>query len=149
MLAFAATMIVAREPRCALRSRPAPARGTVRAPGTWGLRGALILLTLVGGSGCGATLYQVDVLTAEAVGAEAEQAGAADLAPYEYYAAREYLAEAHHEASEAAYEDALRYAQIAGRLGREARRLAASAAREPRRGPASPRDLERGPSGDR
>lgn len=75
-------------------------------------------------SGCGAALYQIDVISAESVVSEAEHAGAADLAPYEYYAAREYLAEAHHEASEAAYEDALRYAQIAGRLGREARRIA-------------------------
>lgn len=75
-------------------------------------------------SGCGATLYTVDVISAESVVAEAEQAGAAELAPYEYYAAREYLTEAHEEASEASYEDALRYAQAAGRLGREARELA-------------------------
>lgn len=72
-------------------------------------------------SGCGAALYTIDVIAAETVVAEAEHAGAPELAPYEYYAAREYLTEAHEEASEASYEDALRYAQIAGRLAREAR----------------------------
>ena len=78
-------------------------------------------LGLVLSSGCGAALYTIDVIAAETVVAEAEHAGAPELAPYEYYAAREYLTEAHEEASEASYEDALRYAQIAGRLAREAR----------------------------
>lgn len=99
----------------------------------------------LGTSGCGAALYQIDVISAETVVAEAEHAGAADLAPYEYYAAREYLAEAHHEASEAAYEDALRYAQIAGRLGREARRIA----QEHREDRAADRDIDREQPGDR
>jgi hypothetical protein len=97
------------------------------------------------GSGCGAVLYQIDVITAETVVTEAEHAGAAALAPYEYYAAREYLAEAHHEASEAAYEDALRYAQIAGRLGREARRIA----QEHREDRAADRDIEHEQPGGR
>lgn len=99
----------------------------------------------LGLTGCGAALYQIDVITAETVVTEAEHAGAAELAPYEYYAAREYLAEAHHEASEAAYEDALRYAQIAGRLGREARRIA----QEHREDRAAARDIEREQPGDR
>ncbi len=72
-------------------------------------------------SGCGAVVYTADVISAESVVAEAEHAGAPELSPYEYYAAREYLLEAHEEASEASYEDAIRYAQAAGRLGREAR----------------------------
>jgi hypothetical protein len=96
-------------------------------------------------SGCGAALYQIDVITAETVVSEAEHAGAAELAPYEYYAAREYLTEAHHEASEAAYEDALRYAQIAGRLGREARRIA----QEHREDRAAARDIDHEQPGDR
>jgi hypothetical protein len=95
-------------------------------------------------SGCGAALYQIDVIAAESVVAEAEHAGAAELAPYEYYSAREYLAEAHHEASEAAYEDALRYAQIAGRMGREARRIA----QEHREDRAATRDIENEQPGD-
>ena len=82
---------------------------------------ALVGLLVPASSGCGAALYTIDVIAAETVVAEAEHAGAPELAPYEYYAAREYLTEAHEEASEASYEDALRYAQIAGRLAREAR----------------------------
>lgn len=109
---------------------------------------ALVGLTFgglaAGLSGCGATLYQIDVIAAESVVAEAEHAGAAELAPYEYYSAREYLAEAHHEASEAAYEDALRYAQIAGRMGREARRIA----QEHREDRAAERDVDREQPGD-
>lgn len=119
----------------------------VRAPRR-ALPSLLALGALVGSlglSGCGAALYQIDVITAETVVAEAEHAGAAELAPYEYYAAREYLSEAHHEASEAAYEDALRYAQIAGRLGREARRIA----QEHREDRAADRDIEREQPGDR
>lgn len=82
----------------------------------------MLALSLEGG--CGAALYTIDVIAAETVVAEAEQAGAADLAPYELYAAREYLQKAREEASEASYEDALRYAQAAGRLAREASALA-------------------------
>jgi hypothetical protein len=103
------------------RRRVAP-----RAPHTSAraLSWAGLFVGAVASGGCGAAIYTVDVVSAESVVAEAEQAGAAELAPYEYYAAREYLTEAHEEASEASYEDALRYAQAAGRLGREARELA-------------------------
>jgi hypothetical protein len=128
-------MTVARAPRRALSSLLAAGAPRLVFAGVVSL----------GASGCGAALYQIDVITAETVVAEAEHAGAADLAPYEYYAAREYLAEAHHEASEAAYEDALRYAQIAGRLGREARRIA----QEHREDRSADRDIEREQPGDR
>lgn len=93
--------------------------------GTSKLCGAIALAaTFVGSSGCGAVVYTADVISAGSVVAEAEQAGAADLAPYEFYAAQEYLAEAREEASEASYEDAIRYAQAAGRLAREAQSIA-------------------------
>ena len=72
-------------------------------------------------TGCGAVVYTADVISAGSVLAEAEAAGAAELSPYEFYAAREYLTKAREEASEAAYEDAIRFADEAGRLGRLAR----------------------------
>lgn len=72
-------------------------------------------------TGCGAVVYTADVISAGSVVAEAEAAGAAELSPYEFYAAREYLTKAREEASEAAYEDAIRFADEAGRLGRLAR----------------------------
>jgi hypothetical protein len=112
------------DPRRSELSSPSPsaphrARALLRAS-----VGAVLGTTLALASGCGATLYTVDVISAESVVAEAEHAGAAELAPYEYYAAREYLTEAHEEASEASYEDAWRYAREAGRLAREARAIA-------------------------
>lgn len=89
---------------------------------------AVLLLGLSASStGCGAVVYTADVISAGSVVAEAEAAGAAELSPYEYYAAREYLTKAREEASEAAYEDAIRFADEAGRLGRLARDQARSA----------------------
>lgn len=78
-------------------------------------------------TGCGAVVYTADVISAGSVVAEAEAAGAAELSPYEFYAAREYLTKAREEASEAAYEDAIRFADEAGRLGRLARDQSRSA----------------------
>lgn len=118
---------------------------TLRGRAARALTLALSLPICLGASGCGAALYQIDVISAESAVAEAEHAGAAELSPYEYYSAREYLAEAHHEASEAAYEDALRYAQIAGRFAREAR----ARAQEHREDRAAARDIEREQPGDR
>lgn len=89
---------------------------------------AIALLGLGAAStGCGAVVYTADVISAGSVVAEAEAAGAAELSPYEFYAAREYLTKAREEASEAAYEDAIRFADEAGRLGRLARDQSRSA----------------------
>ena len=89
---------------------------------------AIVLLVLGATStGCGAVVYTADVISAGSVVAEAEAAGAAELSPYEFYAAREYLTKAREEASEAAYEDAIRFADEAGRLGRLARDQSRSA----------------------
>ena len=89
---------------------------------------AIALLGLGAAStGCGPVVYTADVISAGSVVAEAEAAGAAELSPYEFYAAREYLTKAREEASEAAYEDAIRFADEAGRLGRLARDQSRSA----------------------
>ena len=89
---------------------------------------AIALLGLGAAStGCGAVVYTADVISAGSVVAEAEAAGAAELSPYEFYAAREYLTKAREEASEAAYEDAIRFADEAGRLGLLARDQSRSA----------------------
>ena len=89
---------------------------------------AIALLGLgVASTGCGAVVYTANVISAGSAVAEAEAAGAAELSPYEFYAAREYLMKAREEASEAAYEDAIRFADEAGRLGRLARDQARSA----------------------
>ena len=89
---------------------------------------AIALLGLgVASTGCGAVVYTADVISAGSAVAEAEAAGAAELSPYEFYAAREYLTKAREEASEAAYEDAIRFADEAGRLGRLARDQARAA----------------------
>lgn len=66
-------------------------------------------------------LYTVDVIPAEGLLAEAEQAGAEETAPFEYWSAREYLRKAHEESSEASYEEAVRYAQTARRFAEAAR----------------------------
>ncbi len=89
-------------------------------------------LVLGSSAGCGALIYQVDVVNAESAVSEAEHAGAAEASPYEYYAAREYLTEAQHEAAEAAYEDAMHYAERANDLARQALSRVRSSSRDAR-----------------
>ncbi len=64
-------------------------------------------------SGCGPTLYTFNVLSASSVVHEAEQSGAAERAPYEYWLAHEYLEKAAEEANEGHYFDATRFAERA------------------------------------
>ncbi|MBX3248911.1 MAG: DUF4398 domain-containing protein [Myxococcales bacterium] len=73
-------------------------------------------------SGCAPAVYTTHVLPASRLVAEAEQAGAAERAPYEYYYARAHLEQARVVASEAAYQDAIRYAKTAAEYGRRAQR---------------------------
>lgn len=84
----------------------------------------LAVVTLVLASGCAPTVYSVHVLPAARVVEEAEQAGAAEHAPYEYYFARAHLEQARHAAAESAYQDAIRYAKVAAEHGRLAQRRA-------------------------
>jgi hypothetical protein len=75
-------------------------------------------------SGCGPTLYTVNVFEAAGVVEQAREAEAADAAPYPYYGAEAYLAKAREEASEGQYQDAIHYARRAAELAREALREA-------------------------
>ncbi|MEO8901996.1 MAG: DUF4398 domain-containing protein [Polyangiaceae bacterium] len=82
-----------------------------------------------GTSGCGNTLYAVQVNSASSKLEEARELGAEQYAPYEYFYAREHIQKAQSEASEADYSDAIdlaetseEYAEKAIRLTREAHR---------------------------
>jgi hypothetical protein len=86
------------------------------------LRLAVVSLALA--SGCAPTVYSVHVLPAARVVEEAEQAGAAEHAPYEYYFAQAHLTQARRAAAESAYQDAIRYAKVAAEHGRLAQRRA-------------------------
>lgn len=77
---------------------------------------ALALCALA--SGCGPGLYVIDILPASSVVHQADQAGAAEWAPYEYWSAHEYLQKAAEEANEGNYQDAIRFAQRAAHMGR-------------------------------
>lgn len=81
---------------------------------------------------CGPSLYSFNAIPAAQVVEEAEQAGAAERAPYEYYLAREYLDKAREEASEANYQDAVELAERARELGENARDTARRRMRQQR-----------------
>jgi hypothetical protein len=70
-------------------------------------------LALGGLGGCGGAWYGLAVNSASARVEEARSQGAEQLAPYEYYYAREHLHQAQIEAAEASYSDAANYAEIA------------------------------------
>jgi hypothetical protein len=80
-----------------IRSKVAPSECLVR----WGL----LPLTLLGllNSGCGNTLYLVQVNRAESSFEEAQALGAEELAPYQYYSAKARLEEARRQAAQAEY----------------------------------------------
>ncbi|HJK99785.1 MAG TPA: DUF4398 domain-containing protein [Polyangiaceae bacterium LLY-WYZ-15_(1-7)] len=89
---------------------------------------AVLLWTLF--AGCGPTIYTVHVLPASRVVEQAEEAGAAEHAPYEYHYAAEHLKKAREEAAEASYQDAIRHAGVAEEYGVKARDLARRRLRE-------------------
>jgi len=89
---------------------------------------ALIALVIL--SGCGATLYTVDIIPAARVVEQAREANAAEHAPYEYYYAEANLRKAREEAAEASYQDAMRFAELAEEFGVKARDLARRRMRE-------------------
>lgn len=101
-------------------------RPTMSAPRPQSLRGRWLPLVVTCAvlwvGGCAPAVYTTHVLPASRLVAEAEQAGAAERAPYEYYFARAHLEQARVAATEAAYQDAIRYAKIAAEHGRRAQR---------------------------
>ena len=64
-------------------------------------------------SGCGGIHYSIEVNSAAARVEEAKALGADQLAPYEYYFAKEHLEQAQVEAAEASYSDAVNLAEEA------------------------------------
>ena len=80
--------------------------------------------------GCAPTLYTVHILPAARVVQQAEEAGAAELAPYEYHFANEHLRQARQEAGGAYYQDALGHAKIAEEYGEKTLDLARRRLRE-------------------
>jgi len=80
--------------------------------------------------GCGPTIYTVHILPASRSVEQAQEAGAAEHAPYEFYYARAFLRQAREEAGEASYQDAIRHAKVAEEYGLKARNLARRRLRE-------------------
>lgn len=107
--------------------RPSARALTPRGRG-WLARLALVLTVALGG--CGPMIYSVNVMPASRVVHQAEEAGAAEYAPYEYYYARAHLEQARHDAGEAAYQDAIHNAKVAEEYGVKARDLARRRMRE-------------------
>ena len=66
-----------------------------------------------GATGCGGALYAVTASSASSKLEQAQALGAESYAPYEYYYAREHLAQAMEEAASADYGDAIDYASAA------------------------------------
>jgi hypothetical protein len=64
-------------------------------------------------TGCGGIHYAIEVNSAAARVEEAKALGADQLAPYEYYFAKEHLQQAQIEAAEASYSDAVNLAEEA------------------------------------
>ena len=63
--------------------------------------------------GCGGVHYAINISSASSRVEEAQAVGAEQLAPYEYYFAKEHLQQAQIEASEASYSDAVNLAEEA------------------------------------
>jgi len=78
---------------------------------------------------CGGTLYAIDVTSAASKLEQARAVGAEELAPYEYYYAREHLQKARTEAAEADYSDALAFAGVAEEYADKAIKLSREAHR--------------------
>ena len=96
-------------------------------PGRWWV--AIVFGLSLVATGCGNTLYAIQANSAASKLEEAQELGAEQYAPYEYFYAKEHLQKAQSEASEADYSDAVdlaatseEYADKAVRLTREAHR---------------------------
>jgi hypothetical protein len=80
-------------------------------------------------TGCGGLNYAVAVTAASSRLEEAKAVGAEQLAPYEYYYAKEHLEQAQLEAAEASYSDAVNLADLAEQYANKAIDLAQTARR--------------------
>jgi hypothetical protein len=80
-------------------------------------------------SACGGINYTIAVSAASSRVEEARAVGAEQLAPYEYYYAKEHLEQAQIEASEASYSDAVNLASEAEEYANKAIDLAQTARR--------------------
>jgi hypothetical protein len=80
-------------------------------------------------SACGGVNYAIAINAASSRVEEARAVGAEQLAPYEYYYAREHLEQAQIEASEASYSDAVNLADEAEEYANKAIDLAQTARR--------------------
>src|SRR5689334_13959874 len=87
------------------------------------------IAAIAGCAGCGGVRYAVAVNAASARVEEAKAVGAEQLAPYEYYFAKEHLEQAEVEAAEASYSDAANLADEAETYANKAIELAQSARR--------------------
>lgn len=96
--------------------------------GLWRHPAVLLAWTLF--VGCAPTLYTVHILPAARAVEQAQEAGAEELAPYEYHYANEHLRQAREEAGGASYQDALNHAKIAEEYGEKALDLARRRRRE-------------------
>ncbi len=87
------------------------------------------LLLALGSAGCGGVHYAIAMNSAASRVEEAKAVGAEQLAPYEYYYAKEHLQQAQIYASEASYSDAANTADEAEEYAAKAIELAQSARR--------------------
>jgi Domain of unknown function (DUF4398) len=86
-------------------------------------------LAALASAGCGGLYYAVEVTSASSKVEEARVLGAEQLAPYEYYYAREHLEQAQFEAAEASYSDAAHYAETAEEYAAKAVQISRAAKR--------------------
>jgi hypothetical protein len=92
-------------------------------------RGALVAAGIGLLGGCGGVHYAISVNSASSRVEEAKAVGAEQLAPYEYYFAKEHLEQAQIEAAQASYSDAANLAEEAEVYANKAIELAQSARR--------------------
>jgi hypothetical protein len=93
------------------------------------LTSAVLLSAAVSLCGCGGVHYAIAVNSAASKVEEAKAVGAEQLAPYEYYYAKEHLQQAQIYASQASYGDAANVADEAEEYASKAIELAQSARR--------------------
>jgi hypothetical protein len=80
--------------------------------------------------GCVPVFYVANVISASSGVHAAEEQGAPEWAPYQYWLAHEYLDKAAEEANEGNYMDATRFAERATDLSRQAQELTTQRRRE-------------------
>jgi hypothetical protein len=93
------------------------------------LAAAGLVLAALLASGCGNTLYAVQISAASSKLEEAHELGAEQYAPYEYWYAYEHIQKAQSEAAEADYGDAVNLAETGEEYAEKAIKLAHDAHR--------------------